>query len=107
MSDFLDLDHLYALDENVSVRKSLDYLYNTVDRVLWVEEDQSWPSLTWLFEMVDVDRISITLGVGILTITTRLKGRSNARSNFIHRFHVRLARTESPERIERLLSGLV
>ena len=85
----------------------LDYLFATIDDLLYAEEDcfPPWPTIEQFLVDVPVDEISIQLGIGILTITGPIKGRSEARRELCRKFRAKIEQTEAPDRVKRLLYG--
>jgi hypothetical protein len=98
----IDLDKLLALDKPETANKMLDYLFARIDDQLFTENHD--PIHAFLKE-IELDKISIQLGVGILSITKPL-GRCDSRVLFSSRFRKKITKTEPRERVERLLSGL-
>tara|TARA_R110002110_G_scaffold17861_2_gene75627 strand:+ start:14687 stop:15007 length:321 start_codon:yes stop_codon:yes gene_type:complete len=98
----IDLDKLLALDKPETKHRMLDYLFDKVDKQLYTE---NWDPIHTFLKEIDLDKISIQLGVGILSITTPL-GRCDSRILFSTRFRKKITKTESSKRVERLLSGL-
>jgi hypothetical protein len=98
----IDLDKLLALDKPETANEMLDYLFARIDDQLFTENHD--PIHAFLKE-IDLDKISIQLGVGILSITKPL-GRCDSRVLFSSRFRKKITKTEPRERVERLLSGI-
>ena len=98
----IDIDKLLALDKPETANEMLDYLFARIDDQLFTENHD--PIHAFLKE-IDLDKISIQLGVGILSITKPL-GRCDSRIIFSSRFRKKITKTEPRERVERLLSGL-
>ena len=98
----IDLNKLLALDKPETASEMLDYLFTRIDDQLFTGNHD--PIHTFLKEM-DRDKISIQLGVGILSITKPL-GRCDSRIHFSSEFRKKITKTESSKRVERLLSGL-
>jgi len=98
----LDLEKLYSLKKN----QALDYLYNEVDDALYAgHDDQCWPDIEALLEQADLDRMSLTLQVGFLTITLPVKTKLKARPAFYQKVRQGVLDND-PERADRLFSGL-
>ena len=98
----IDLDKLLALDKPETKHRMLDYLFDKVDKQLYTE---NWNPIHTFLKEIDLDKISIQLGVGILSITKPL-GRCDSRIHFYSGFRKKITKTESSKRVERLLSGL-
>jgi len=98
----IDLGKLLTLDKLETKRRMLDYLFDKVDKQLYTE---NWDPIHAFLKEIDLDKISIQLGVGILSITKPL-GRCDSRIHFSSEFRKKITKTESSKRVERLLSGL-
>lgn len=98
----IDLQTLYSLDKAETKRRMLDYLYRKVDDQFRKEDLEP---IHDLLNQIDIDKISIQLGVGLLTITKEL-GSCESRVNFSRIFREKIERTEGQSRVARLLSGI-
>ena len=98
----IDFGKLLALDKPETKSRMLDYLFDKVDEQLYTE---NWDPIHEFLKEIDLDKISIQLGVGILSITKPL-GRCDSRIRFSSEFRKKITKTESSKRVERLLSGL-
>ena len=98
----INLKKLYGLDKPETKCEMLDYLFEEIDNQLSSEE---WDEVYKFLDEVNVDQISIQLGVGILSITMPL-GSCKSRDSFFKNFESKIKKTESFDRVERLLHGL-
>ena len=102
----LDIEKLYELDHPSTYRKALDYLFEAVDDALWYgDKEQSWPSIEALCNQLDVEKMSVQMMIGVLSITIPIKNLPY-RARFCSRVRERLEKTEPSERITKLLTGL-
>jgi len=104
----IDISYLLSKDNPDTYRKMLAHLFDTIDDLLYAEENDfpPWSTIEKFLTDVPVDNISIQLGVGILSITLPIRGMSQARRIFCSKFREKITLTESPDRVESLLSGL-
>lgn len=102
----VDLDRLYEQDED-KLDDVIDYLFEKVDKALYAGHDkQYWPDIEALCEQVDVEKLTKTMMVSILTITLPVRDRLKSRSEFTQKVRQKCAETETPEQLELLMMGL-
>lgn len=94
------LEGLYAESD---VNKSLDYLFQHIDALYRIQDFQEVDRILY---MIDLSKISITIMIGLLSITLLAHNKLALRQLVFEKVKDIISKTESPERVERLLSGL-
>ncbi len=96
------VDEMLSLDASEKYRKTLDILFTNLDKLhiegKFQESDEVIRSLNF-------EKLSVTLIVGILTITLPAKDKLNNRESFFNKAEAFFKETE-PERAYNLLRGL-
>ena len=93
--------HYFPTSDN---DEEIDNVYRTIDEMF---NAGKFSEVEDLLDNVVVHKVSITLGLGYLTITLMPLGRTNdARQRLVKRLRDHLTNVETPERIEALLRGL-
>jgi len=96
------LDELYAMENTAAM---LDRMFLTMDTMLWLgHEAQSWPEVEEVLDAVDFERAKHSLLIGLLTITSPVKGKLRNRAEFYKKVEETLQ--YEIERDKRLLQGL-
>lgn len=98
----ISMNKLLELDSPETEDKMIDYLFEKIDNQLFKKDHD--PIHRFLKE-INVDKISIQLGVSILSITKPLRN-CDSRIIFCSKFKEKLKKTKSKEQIERLLNNL-
>jgi len=85
----------------------IDYLFETVDDLLYAEEDGDppWPTIVSLLDDTPIDDISIQLGVAILSCTWPTKRAADSYQKFAAAFRAKIEKTEPYDRVESLMRG--
>lgn len=96
----IDIDYLYSID-SLDNDRALDYLFCQVDDALFAGELEL---IEVFLDSININKISIVLGIGILSITQSMRS-NKYRVNYLNKFEERLKKSESPERVYRLISG--
>lgn len=97
------LDVVYARVAKEDIDGALDILISHVDDLL---TDGRFDVCDQMLAETDVDRLDTYLIVAFLSATRRAAGHLPERRNFVDRCRMRLT-IIAPDRIDRLLSGLV
>jgi|APSaa5957512622_1039677.scaffolds.fasta_scaffold81834_2 hypothetical protein len=103
----IDLLHLMTLDTPSTYDSMIDYLFHSIDDLLYAEEDcdPRWPTIVALLGDIPIDDTSIQLGVAVLSCTWPTKKSSDAYRKFAAAFRAKIEKTEPRDRVESLMRG--